>query len=265
MRNDDAYDNHGHVPEADAIIEGWQDTALEWRNIEAAVGRARLNQPYGEAERERFDLFLPAGRPEGLVVFVHGGYWRRFDRQYFSHFAAGLTARGWAVAMPSYTLAPKARIAAIGLQVARAINAACALVPGGPLILAGHSAGGHLVARADCADSDLAPAVAARLRRVIAISPVSDLRPLLETTLNDTLRLDPAEAASESPALCAPRGTPTTIWVGAEERPAFLDQAKWLEEAWPEARLHIAPGRHHFDVIDPLTDPDSDLVAAILS
>ena len=44
------------------------------------------------------------------VVFVHGGYWMKFDRSYWSHFSEGLTARGWAVAMPSYTLAPEARI-----------------------------------------------------------------------------------------------------------------------------------------------------------
>ena len=48
-----------------------------------------------------------------LVVFVHGGYWLRFHRDIWSHFAQGLTARGWAVAMPSYTLAPEARIAAM--------------------------------------------------------------------------------------------------------------------------------------------------------
>lgn len=265
MRNDDAYDNHGHVPEADAIIEGWQDAAPEWRGIEAALGRARLNQPYGAHEREGFDLFLPAGRAEGLVVFVHGGYWRRFDRGYFSHLAAGLTALGWAVAMPSYVLAPEARITEITGQVARAVAASAAMVPGGPLILVGHSAGGHLVARMECAGLDLAPGVVARLRRIVAISPVSDLRPLLETTINETLRLDADEALRESPALQPARGTPTTVWVGAEELPAFVDQARWLAEAWPAAQLHIAPGRHHFDVIEPLADPDSDLVAAILA
>jgi len=83
--------------------------------------------------------------------------------------------------------------------------------------------------------------------------------------MNRDLRLDDAEAVAESPALLDnPRGIPVTVWVGAEERPAFLDQARWLTEAWPNARLHVDPGRHHFDVIDGLRDADSPLMAAML-
>jgi acetyl esterase/lipase len=50
-------------------------------------------------------------------VFVHGGYWLRFGRGDWSHLAAGPVARGWAVALPSYTLAPAARIAAITAEI----------------------------------------------------------------------------------------------------------------------------------------------------
>ena len=46
-------------------------------------------------------------------MFVHGGYWLRFDRDMWSHLAAGAVARGWACAIPSYTLAPEARISAM--------------------------------------------------------------------------------------------------------------------------------------------------------
>src|SRR3546814_5563195 len=48
--------------------------------------------------------------PAGLAVFVHGGYWMAFDKSSWSHLAAGAVARGWAVALPSYTLCPEARI-----------------------------------------------------------------------------------------------------------------------------------------------------------
>ena len=78
------------------------------------------------------------------MVFVHGGYWRAFDRGLWSHLAAGPLARGWAVAMPGYVLAPEARIAAITAMIADAVAAAAAEVDG-PMRLAGHSAGGHLV------------------------------------------------------------------------------------------------------------------------
>lgn len=262
MKNDVAYANADFIPDAASYLDRWQIEARQHREVEAAIGRARLNQPYGPGERQRFDLFHPAGRAEGLVIFVHGGYWLRFDRSYWSHFAAGCTARGWAVAMPSYTLAPEARVSEITREIARATETAAGFVRG-PIRLTGHSAGGHLVARMACSDVAVNEEVRNRFARILPISPVSDLRPLLETSMNTDLRLDEAEAAAESPALHEHLSIPTTVWVGAEERPAFLDQARWLAEAW-NADHRIAPGRHHFDVIDDLQDADSPMINALL-
>lgn len=263
MKNDIAYANADFIPGAADYPDRWAEAARAFREREAAIGRARLNHPYGTHDRERLDIFHPAGRAEGLVVFVHGGYWLRFGREFWSHFSAGLTARGWAVAMPSHVLAPEARVRAITLQIARAVEAAAGLVHG-PVVLTGHSAGGHLVARMGCRDVALDAGVRARLRRILPISPVADLRPLLETSMNEGLGLDETEAAAESPVLHPAPEVPVTVWVGAEERPAFLDQARWLAEAW-NAEHRIAPGRHHFDVIDELQDPESPLVNALLA
>jgi hypothetical protein len=105
--------------------------------------------------------------------------------------------------------------------------------------------------------------VGARLQTVVPISPLSDLRPLLKTSMNEKFRMDEAAAAAESPLLMEDRyGARVTAWVGGDERPAFLDQARWLAEAW-EAGHVVAEGKHHFDVIDPLADPESGLVALI--
>jgi hypothetical protein len=111
----------------------------------------------------------------------------------------------------------------------------------------------------------LAPQVAGRLAHVMPISPVADLRPLLETSMNAQFRLTPETAAAESPVLMHPAaGLACTVWVGADERPAFLDQARWLADAWA-APCHVAPEKHHFDVIDALADPDSALIAQLLA
>ena len=257
-----AYANADFIPDAEGYIERWETEAQAFREREATLGRARLNHPYGAGARQKLDFFHPGGLPEGLVVFVHGGYWLRFDRGYWSHFAAGALARGWAVAMPSYTLAPEARISEITIEIARAVEAAAALVRG-PIVLTGHSAGGHLVARMGCLDVAMADDVRGRLRHILPISPVSDLRPLIQTAMNTGLRLDDDEATSESPALRPKPEVPVTVWVGAEERPVFLDQARRLSDAWA-APLRIAPGRHHFDVIDDLETPESPLLTALL-
>lgn len=264
MKNDIAYANADFIPDGASYPDRWAAAAREWRELEASLGRARLNDSYGPGERQKIDFFHPAGKPEGLIVFVHGGYWMKFDRSFWSHLARGATARGWVVAMPSYTLAPDARISDITREMIQAISHAAGRIAG-PIRLAGHSAGGHLVARMLCPDVDLAPEILARVARVMPISPVADLRPLLETSMNTTLHLDEDEARRESPALCpAPRRVPVTVWVGGDERPAFIDQARWLADAWPGADLVIDEGRHHFDVIEALADPDSEMIARLL-
>ncbi|SFH81363.1 alpha/beta hydrolase [Albimonas pacifica] len=264
----EAYDNSGHIPDAAAFLEAWPRDAAAFR---AALGpRAHLDLPYrgglSDPERERLDLFLPEGEPRGLAVFVHGGYWLRFGREIWSHLAAGAVARGWAVAMPSYTLAPRARISAMVPQVARAVEEAARLVPG-PIALAGHSAGGHLVSRLVCAGSALSPEAASRLVRTVSISGLHDLRPLRFTAMNESLGLDAAEAAAESAALHAPApGARLAAWVGAEERPEFLRQSTMIAAMWgglAETRLVVDPGRHHFDVIAPLAEADSPLTQTL--
>ena len=263
MATDAEYDNSASVPEIDRISAGWQQDAARYR--EKLGDRARLAIPYGATPREKADLFLPQGTPRGLTIFVHGGYWRARHRHDWSHFAAGAVARGDAVAMPSYTLAPDARVSRITLQIALAVARMAEEVPDGPIRLVGHSAGGHLVARMRAADVMLPDAVSERIARILPISPVSDLRPLLDLTLNEDLRLTPEEAVSESPALQPPaRRIPATIWVGGAELPAFLDQARWLSDAW-SAPLVTDEGRHHFDVIDGLLSPDTPIMEALFS
>ena len=263
MTLDDAYANAPYITDADAYPERWAQTADTYRGRLAAAGRARLGIMYGHGPREALDLFLPDGVPEGLCVFVHGGYWLKFDRASWSHLAEGPRAAGWAVAMPSYDLCPRARVSDITREVGSAIAAVAREVPELPIRLVGHSAGGHLVARM-LAPGVLPEEVAARIERVMPISPVSDLRPLLETTINDDLKLDAEEAEAESPLLQDPPKTPVTVWVGADELPAFLDQSRWLAEAWSCDHV-IEDGRHHFDVIDGLLDPDSRMVKALLA
>lgn len=250
---DDAYENGGFIPGAEAYPPRWEAEALAFR--EARQGEVDI--AYGAHPRARFDLFLPEGLPRALFVFVHGGYWKARAKSDWSHFAGGALGNGFAAAMIGYPLAPEVRIAEITAHVRDAICAAAKQIDG-PIRLAGHSAGGHLVAR--MAMSGVLPEhVSHRVDRVMTISPVSDLRPLLALSMNAELRLDAKEAKAESPALGVPLPQITTnVVVGAQERPVFLDQARWLAQAWGAQQM-ILPGRHHFDVIDGLLDKESDL------
>lgn len=263
MDMDDAYANMKYIPEAQSYIDRWEEDAHAWREVENSVGRARMHIPYGSHARETYDMFYPSSPPEGTLIFVHGGYWHKFDKFYWSHLAKGTCESGWNFAIPSYPLAPEARISEMTLSIRSAVEA-IAQKTRGPLILVGHSAGGHLVSRLLCEDG-VGSEVAKRLQRVMPISPLSDLRPFLQLKMNDTLGLDEEEAVSESPIL-QPKfwDIPVTVWVGAEELPTFLDQARGLAEAWGNTDLRMDPGRHHFDVIEGLSSPNSPMMDAVL-
>ncbi|MEM9048865.1 MAG: alpha/beta hydrolase [Pseudomonadota bacterium] len=261
---DDAYDNSGYVEGAATLLEGLMARSAAFRDT---LGhRARLDIPYGPGPRQRFDLFSPEADAQGVIVFVHGGYWKSRDKSDWSCLAAGGLARGWAVAMPSYTLCPTATLADIRAEIVTAIYAAAAWVPG-PVRLTGHSAGGHLVTRAICKDARLG--MLPRVANVVSISGVHDLRPLTRTDMAATLRLDDETARAESPALLSPvEGIPVTAWVGADERPEFRRQAALLANIWTgmgvATRHFEAQDAHHFNIIAPLAEPDSALMNEIL-
>lgn len=266
---DDAYANGVNIAGGDRWPAAWMTPAKDFRDRLSAAGRAKLGIAYGSEPRNQLDLFLPEGTPKGLVVFVHGGYWMALNNSYWSHLAGGSIAHGYAVAMPSYTLCPDIRVGGIVAEIGAAIGKAAAQVEG-PVMLTGHSAGGHLVSRMVCETTPLSASVAARIGNVVSISGVHDLRPLMNTGMNETLGIDEAEALAESPALLRPmEGARITCWAGGGERAEFLRQNALLANIWTglgaATSAVVEPDRHHFNVIDGLGDPDHPLTRTLLS
>lgn len=260
---DDAFDNVGHVANAKGYFDLWQTRAAKFRRD----AQAELAVPYGVRDRQKLDLFWPDGDPKGLVVFVHGGYWTKLDRTFFSDLAAGPLAHGLAVAVPSYTLAPAARISEITLEIAQAIAFAATRVAG-QIRLVGHSAGGHLVARMISDETLLAKPIQDRIAKAVSISGLHDLRNLCKTKLNEQLQLTTEEAEMESPCLATPLYTANvTCWVGGNERPEFIRQTHLLQSLWQKScQIHafVEPARHHFNVIDGLKNPKAPLTQSLL-
>lgn len=265
----DAFDNASYVPGSAAYATLWAQSAADFVQNSSVLGSSELNIRYGEGRRHLVDLFQPSGPAKGLVVFVHGGYWHKFDKSLWSHLAHGALAHDWAVAIPGYTLAPHASITAMVQEIGAAIEKVAELVDG-PIRLCGHSAGGHLVARMLCKDSPLSKPVLSRIVTAVPISGLYDLRPLCVTAMNGLLRMTDTEAWEQSPVNheCCD-GIELTLWVGCDERPEFLRQTRLLAERWIAGNANIntcfEPGKHHFNVIEGLADPQSSLVEALLS
>jgi arylformamidase len=138
---------------------------------------------------------------------------------------------------------------------------------GRPLVISGHSAGGHLAA---CLLATDWQALDASLPRelVIAIYSISglfDLVPLVETSINKALQLDPAGAKAASPLFWKPpsHGSLDAV-VGGHESAEYFRQSRTMTQAWGEAglptRYGTIEGANHFTAIAPLADPSSPMV-----
>jgi arylformamidase len=260
------YNNRARVPGHPAVIAGWASDAARFR----ARAACELGLPYGSSERQRLDLFKPAADGGGaVVVFIHGGYWQGLDRSLFSHFAGCLVDRGIIVAMPSYDLCPAVRVGDIVKQV----RAACSLLwrrLERPLVVAGHSAGGHLAAAMLATDWTRAETALPRhlVRAAFAISGLFDLTPLLTTSVNAALGLDSDEAHSQSPLFWPPpAGLSLDAVVGGDESGEYHRQSRTIAERWGKAgvatRCEAIAGANHFTVLAPLADPASAMTRRI--
>lgn len=259
------YNNRGRVPEYVDIFARWANDAKAYRE---AVKGVALNQSYGPSARQFFDYF-PAATPnqKPLIVFIHGGYWRSLEPALHSHLARGLNTRGFDVALTGYDLCPHVPVATIIDQTRAALLTLWNRYKK-KIVVTGHSAGGHLAAcmlaqdwEKHGAPDDLVPAA-------YAISGVFDLTALLNVSQNDDLKLTEAEARKVSPFYWqAPRGKPLDAVVGGLESSEFLRQSRIIAEGWRQrgatTRYEEIAGANHFTVVEPLSDPDSKMVARI--
>jgi arylformamidase len=167
---DGQYNNRARVADYARFLERWtQASALSRERLSR-----RLDVRYGPGPAETLDVFPThrAGAP--VFVFIHGGYWRALDKSDVSFIAPSFVADGAMVVVPNYALCPAVTIDTIALQLTRAIEWVwrhAALYGGDPkrIVVAGHSAGGHLAAlllacRWQQVAADLPPRLPARCR-----------------------------------------------------------------------------------------------------
>ena len=265
------YNNRARVPEHEEIFARWARDAELYRAETLKTGRAELGLSYGDTPRQTIDLFLsPGGENSPLAIFIHGGWWRSLDCSMFSQMARGPNGRGVSVAVAGYDLCPNVSVAEIIAQMHRACGFLWQRF-GRRMTVYGHSAGGHLAAALVATDwralypkapADLVPAG-------YAISGVFDLAPLTGISVNADLRLDAAEARKVSPLFWpVAAGRIFDATVGGLESSEFKRQSRTLAQAWQQTgvrtRYEEFPGTNHFTVIDPLSDPQSDMTGRVV-
>ncbi|WP_327070711.1 alpha/beta hydrolase [Kitasatospora sp. NBC_01302] len=240
---------------------------------------------YGPHPDQVIDLRRPPGRPRALLVLLHGGFWRpAIDRAHAAPLAAALAAAGYLVAVPEYRRAGFPEIfddiaAAIDLLATGAGEPAQPEWAGLPVVLVGHSAGGHFAlwtaARPHLpADSpwhtDRTPDA------VLALAACSCLTECDAWKLGEDATTAmmggraaelPGRYALADPAQLLPLTVPTTLLHGAADERVPVELSRIFAEraraAGPAPTLVELPGAGHFTLIDPHTPAWPALLAAL--
>lgn len=265
------YDLRARVPGAPRHFERWARWSAEARAARPCV----LDLRYGDGPGETLDVFPAARAGAPVVVFVHGGFWRAFDKSDHSFVAPPLVDEGCCVVVPNYALCPAVTIPDIALQMVRALAWTWRRIAdhgGDParIAVAGHSAGGHLAAMLlACRWRDVAADLPeALVGRALAISGLFDLDPIRHVRfLEDSLRLTERDARRASPArMPAPAGRVLHAVAGALETPEFLRNTALIREAWGPEAVPVSEalaGEDHFSILDGLADPGSAVSARL--
>ena len=232
--------------------------------------------PTGRTRTEKLDIFRARGPSKGLLMFIHGGYWRALDKKRLLISSPRLSPMPASRSpCPNYALCPMVQVRDIVMQMVQAgawlyRNGGNFGAPCGNLHVAGHSAGGHLAAMLLAC---LWPAYARDLpkqvvRAALSVSGVYDLREIVKVpTVNCDVKLTERSALVVSPAFLPPAtDAPLYTAVGGDENEGFHIQNAIIAEKWK--RVHKAdiacPGDNHFTVLDQLSDPTAALFRAVL-
>ena len=162
--------------------------------------------PYGDADNPRqfLDLYMPRGAQRvPMVVFVHGGFWIRQDKSYFepvtglyANVGIALARQGIGVAVINYQLVPSVTFDQQFADVAHSIRWVEQHIGtrgGDPtnIVMAGHSAGGHITALAAFVPDRLTQqgVDTSAIRGFAPLSPIFDLAALAASPPHDNAEI----------------------------------------------------------------------------
>ena len=193
-----------------------------------------------------------------LIVFVHGGFWRRLSADDGTFLTPGWHELGFSAASVNYSLCPNEPLETLVAQTSQAIDYLLQSYEPQNITLIGHSAGAQLVAMKLCGTNS------PKFGGAIMVSGVFDLEPIVNTSVNDAVRLNEQSARELSPIhfLANAQDTPLAVIWGENETDEFKRQSRDFATSWLAIKTHSAVKqkeyklRNHFDILYELTSQD---------
>ncbi|HWJ66460.1 MAG TPA: prolyl oligopeptidase family serine peptidase [Nocardioides sp.] len=247
-------------------LAGCTDEAGPSTEDEMTATPAPGRHAYGADPSQHGELFLPSGTPRGVVVVIHGGFWRSaYDAGLGRPLAESLAAQGWAAWNLEYRRVGAGPGGGGGApatfdDVAAGIDLLADLdVDTSTVVALGHSAGGHLATWA-AARGRHGWAERVPVTHVVSQAGVLDLRAAHDAGLGngavaELLGHPPTGAdARYDPAQQLPLDVPVWCVHGrADANVPFEQSADYVARATAagaDAELVEVEG-DHFVVIDP--------------
>ena len=227
-----------HFAETFAAMEGHNKRVV-------ANFDCRLDVEFGDRPGEKLDIW-PGRGGSPILLFIHGGYWRAFDKNMFSFVAERFVEAGASVVLNNYDLCPDVTMDEITRQNRAALawiyqNAASFGGDPGRIHVTGHSAGGHLTAMLMATEWQEYGLPFDVVNGAVPLSGLYDLEPLRLSYLNQDLRMDEAETRRNSPIHHLPkRMPPTVVAVGGGETDEFRRQSRIYTDACRAAGFDVS-------------------------
>ena len=225
--------------------------------------KAELDVNYGSHPRQKLDVFFAQGPARGAILYFHPGYWQSRDKSTFRFLAMAFTTIGYDFILANYPLCPDVRLDELVDHVAESIPFSLSYLANagsanGGLIVAGHSAGGHLAVEMALRTWPTTVCNGRPVQKIVAISGVYELVPLVSTPLNDKLQLSDEDARANSPAYrVTDVGVPGIFVVGSGETSEFRRQSRNIHDIWRSAGNQATyvevPEADHFSVVSDLS------------
>ena len=254
----------GLVPAALAACSGGPSGTVGDVSTPVSPDASTERLSYGDDPSQWVDLQRPDGTSRGLVVVIHGGFWKaQYGAEYGAPLADDLLARGWTTANVEYRRVGDGGGFPETLDdVHAALGAAVEALGGarGPVVALGHSAGGHLATWAAARGRFERWAGGPALTHVVSQAGVVDLRAAVRDHLGTDAALaflgEPSEEVLEQadPMAQVPLDVPVWAVHAPDDDTVPISQSQdyvaAATGAGAEATLVEVEGGH-FGVIDP--------------